>query len=323
MRHHSQLELPNAAAIPPSFELFYLTTVIRTLGATLQVTSERDIALRATQHTYAVMLGRWSDWRSRPVSDNARFAVALAIRTVTAFFRHLDMVTPPEQQRGTEHKHWFDVREGLRELSGIVHSPLSAAAEPTLTALVVSHDPLLRRTMTERLTQLGAVTFHQAATAAEARNLALLNDPCQLTVVDLELSDGRGLELITYLHRSGYRWIVALAPPADPSVVSKAFQAGAQGCLLRTTTPANDERPHVTQHGTTSTPILTHPYRLSTREIEVLQLVAAGHSNKEIGQELELSALTVRSHLSRIGRKMNTGDRAQMVALAMRAGIIH
>ena len=60
----------------------------------------------------------------------------------------------------------------------------------------------------------------------------------------------------------------------------------------------------------------------SAREGEVLQLVADGQSNKEIGEALSLSALTVKSHLSRIGRKLGTGDRAQMVALAMRAGVI-
>jgi len=64
------------------------------------------------------------------------------------------------------------------------------------------------------------------------------------------------------------------------------------------------------------------PRELSAREVEVLQLVADGQSNKEIGEELSLSALTVKSHLSRIGRKLGTGDRAQMVALAMRAGVI-
>ena len=62
--------------------------------------------------------------------------------------------------------------------------------------------------------------------------------------------------------------------------------------------------------------------QLSAREVEVLQLVADGQSYKEIGEALSLSALTVKSHLSRIGRKLGTGDRAQMVALAMRAGVI-
>ena len=61
---------------------------------------------------------------------------------------------------------------------------------------------------------------------------------------------------------------------------------------------------------------------LSGREIEVLRLVADGQSNKEIGDQLGLSALTVKSHLARIARKLGTGDRAEMVALAMRAGVI-
>jgi len=64
------------------------------------------------------------------------------------------------------------------------------------------------------------------------------------------------------------------------------------------------------------------PRELSAREVEVLRLVADGRSNKEIGEELSLSAITVKSHLSRIGRKLGAGDRAQMVALAMRAGVI-
>jgi DNA-binding NarL/FixJ family response regulator len=61
---------------------------------------------------------------------------------------------------------------------------------------------------------------------------------------------------------------------------------------------------------------------LSAREIEVLRLVADGRSNKAIGQTMGLSALTVKSHLARIARKLGTGDRAGMVAVAMRGGII-
>jgi DNA-binding CsgD family transcriptional regulator len=61
---------------------------------------------------------------------------------------------------------------------------------------------------------------------------------------------------------------------------------------------------------------------LSGREVEVLQLVSAGRSNKEIGEALGLSALTVKSHLARIARKLGTGDRAEMVVVAMRAGVV-
>ena len=61
---------------------------------------------------------------------------------------------------------------------------------------------------------------------------------------------------------------------------------------------------------------------LSHREVQVLQAVADGHTNNEIGELLGVSGLTVKSHLARIGRKTGTGDRAEMVASAMRAGLV-
>ena len=65
------------------------------------------------------------------------------------------------------------------------------------------------------------------------------------------------------------------------------------------------------------------PDGLSAREVEVLQLVSDGNSNRDIGEALGLSALTVKSHLARIARKLGTGDRAEMVAVSMRAGLVH
>ncbi len=61
---------------------------------------------------------------------------------------------------------------------------------------------------------------------------------------------------------------------------------------------------------------------LTLRELEVLQLVAEGGSNREVGEQLGLSPLTVKSHLARIGGKLGVDDRAHMVAIALRAGLI-
>jgi len=75
-----------------------------------------------------------------------------------------------------------------------------------------------------------------------------------------------------------------------------------------------------------SAPRLSNPeddgIRISRRELEVLAMVANGQTNREIGEELGLSALTVKSHLARIARKLGSGDRAQMVATAIRRGYI-
>ncbi len=61
---------------------------------------------------------------------------------------------------------------------------------------------------------------------------------------------------------------------------------------------------------------------LTDREAQVLQLVADGLSNKEAASWLGLSPGTVKSHLARIAHKLGTGDRAHLVALAMRTGTI-
>ncbi len=61
----------------------------------------------------------------------------------------------------------------------------------------------------------------------------------------------------------------------------------------------------------------------TAREVEVLQAVSEGLSNKQIGERLGLSSLTVKSHMARIARKLGSGDRAQLVAIAMRAALIH
>jgi two-component system nitrate/nitrite response regulator NarL len=64
------------------------------------------------------------------------------------------------------------------------------------------------------------------------------------------------------------------------------------------------------------------PPVLSLREIEVLRCVAAGASAPEIGRRLHLSPGTVKTHLQRLYEKLDVGERAAAVAVAMRHGII-
>jgi len=59
---------------------------------------------------------------------------------------------------------------------------------------------------------------------------------------------------------------------------------------------------------------------LTTRERQVVEHLARGHRNRAIGEQLGLSPLTVKSYLTRIGRKLGTGDRAGIVAAALRSG---
>lgn len=60
----------------------------------------------------------------------------------------------------------------------------------------------------------------------------------------------------------------------------------------------------------------------SDRELEVVALVAEGLSNVAIGQRLFLSDVTVKSHLRNVGRKFGVGDRAGIVGVAFRSGLL-
>lgn len=61
---------------------------------------------------------------------------------------------------------------------------------------------------------------------------------------------------------------------------------------------------------------------LSDREAEVLTRVSYGRSNTEIGRDLYISTMTVKSHLARIFAKLGARDRAHAVAIAFRKGMI-
>ncbi len=223
-------------------------------------------------------------------------------------------------------------------------APASTAGAPApraaggFTALVVDDHPLVRESMVNRLRSLGASDVIEAASIAEARARAR-SGPRDLAVLDLGLPDGSGIELVQLLRAAGWQRVVVLSAADDPYSVRAAFVAGAQGYLLKSASPVvvTDGVRQVLGGGVYADPsvasLLAAGLRgsapgesglsdLSGREVEVLRLVADGKSNKEIGETLGLSALTVKSHLARIARKLGTGDRAEMVALAMRAGVI-
>ncbi len=216
--------------------------------------------------------------------------------------------------------------------------PQSSPESLGFTAMVVDDHPLVRESMVARLRLMGAVEVVEAASVGEARARAKASGPRDLCVLDLGLPDGSGLDLLTDLRAAGWQRLVVLSAADDPYSVRAAFVAGAQGYLLKSAASCvvSDGVRRVLDGGVYADPAVSSLLalglrngtsdsgvsELSGREIEVLRLVADGQSNKQVGELLSLSALTVKSHLARIARKLGTGDRAEMVAMAMRAGAI-
>jgi DNA-binding NarL/FixJ family response regulator len=180
------------------------------------------------------------------------------------------------------------------------------------TAHVVVADPALRQAVVRGLHSLGAVEVLESASVAESRARTRSVRPRDLVVVEVGLPDGSGVALLSELRAAGWTRGVALSADGDPFSVRAALAAGVRGFVV-SEGRRRDGSPRRADNGIDS---------LSAREVEVLQLVAGGQSNKDIGEALHLSALTVKSHLARIARKLGTGDRAEMVAHALRAGAI-
>lgn len=158
------------------------------------------------------------------------------------------------------------------------------------------------------LRSAGVGQISQAGSVEEVDRIVDRDPPGHLALVSLAF-DHEAFRLIPRLLAAGWLRVVALAPKGEVEPIQRAMLAGASGVL----------------RGHPAWPTIELPARiheLSPREIEVLGLVADGRSNKWIAEALALSALTVKSHLARISRKLGTGDRSHLVAIAMRAGII-
>jgi DNA-binding NarL/FixJ family response regulator len=201
----------------------------------------------------------------------------------------------------------------LAERNGAAHAFRTAR----FTAMAVIAHAGMRESVVRRLHILGAADVSEAASIAEARARAIASGPRDLCVLDLSLPDGSGLGLLSDLRQAGWGRCVALSPGDDPYTVRAALAAGVKGFVV-TGSVGDTVRPMPGGRGRPT----GGPDGLSQREIEVLQLVSQGKSNRDIGTALSLSALTVKSHLARIARKLGTGDRAEMVAVALRAGVI-
>ena len=206
--------------------------------------------------------------------------------------------------------------------------PAPAARAARFSAMVVVASPFVRESIVRSLHTQGAREVIEAGSLAEARVRAHSAGPRELTIIDVSLPDGSGVALVSELRSLGWVRGVVLSSAEDPYTVRAALNAGVRAFLVSpsasTSAPSFGSRssgglvPVQRMRGAQS----AGAEGLSAREIEVIQLVADGRSNKHVGEQLGLSALTVKSHLARIARKLGTGDRAEMVALAMRAGVI-
>lgn len=178
----------------------------------------------------------------------------------------------------------------------------------------------------------------EAQDGQQAINMAQRVEP-DVILMDLVMPGLDGLEATRYLSaRQPDARILVLTSFAGDDKIFPAIKAGALGYLLKDSGP--DElvqairqvyRGESSLHPSIARRLLRElseptgkgplPDSLTAREVEVLQLIAKGQSNREISDRLAISEATVRTHVSNILSKLNLCSRTQAALYALREGL--
>jgi DNA-binding NarL/FixJ family response regulator len=203
-----------------------------------------------------------------------------------------------------------------------------------MNILLVDDHTIVRDGLKRLLATLPIEAIHEAATGREAVAIAKA-EPLDLIVLDLNLPELGGLELLGRLIQIGAAPVLVLSMHAEPLYVARAMEAGAQGYVSKNASPdellaavrrvaaggryvEGELAQALAQQGADPGQSLD---RLSARDLEILRLLAAGKSLSEIAEALGLGYKTIANTLSLIKSKLGVARTSDLVRLALEAGI--
>jgi DNA-binding NarL/FixJ family response regulator len=203
-----------------------------------------------------------------------------------------------------------------------------------LSVLLVDDHALVRKGFRRILEDDPTVSVvGEASTGTEAVKLALQLKP-KVVVMDCALPDISGIEALRQI-RAKMRdaTVLMLSMHSEDTLVRQALEAGARGYILKNAMELDlvNAIKRVAEGQLVLDPQLAKPQTLkgeretglTTRELEVLQHIVAGKSNKEIAAELGLSANTVAVHRANIMEALGIHKTAELVVYAIRNGLVN
>lgn len=202
--------------------------------------------------------------------------------------------------------------------------------------VVIDDHPVVRQGLVSALDDEPDFETVGAAGAAEDGIRLVQQHRPDVALLDLELPGMSGLEAISHLLAASpaTQLLVFTAYDTDERVLT-AIRAGAKGYLLKGASIAEIAAAvrTVAAGGTALTPSVAGKLAdavraprgagpLSTREREVLRLVAQGLPSKQIAGQLSITERTVKFHTASVMRKLGADNRAQAVAIAAQRGLL-
>lgn len=164
----------------------------------------------------------------------------------------------------------------------------------------------------------------------------ILQTQPDLALIDINMPKMDGIEVTRQLkQRNEQMKVIILTVYLEEKFLVESIRAGADGYLLKTVSKAELYKgiesvmrgetyidPGITQHALLNVIKQDSHKQLTEREIEILKLMASGHTNRDISDKLFLGSDTVKEYVSNIMKKLDCKNRTEAVAKAIRRRII-
>jgi DNA-binding NarL/FixJ family response regulator len=171
----------------------------------------------------------------------------------------------------------------------------------------------------------------EASNGQEAIEKFRLHRP-DVTLMDLQMPGSNGIEAIIDIHNEfpNARIIVLTTYTGDVQVL-RALRGGAQGYILKghvhrelleTIRAVHAGKKRIPPEVAAELADHAAEDNLTSREIDVVRLIASGNANKVIADQLSISEETVKTHVTNILSKLGANDRTHAVTIALKRGII-
>lgn len=217
-----------------------------------------------------------------------------------------------------------------------VRSPVRLSGEVGRVRVLITDDPLRIKGIREALSDEPDIEIvGEATSGVQVLPLVARTSP-DLVLLDLRMSELNGLEVLELMQQAhpGVR-VVILSAHKDPVQIAAAFDLGACAYILESINWA--DLGAAIRQAFSGTLICPGPQfvdvaapdmngngaGLSSREVEILQGVARGLSNRAIASELWLSDQTVKFHLHNVYRKLGVSNRTEAARYAFEHGLAH
>lgn len=211
-----------------------------------------------------------------------------------------------------------------------------------LKLLLVEDDELFRLGLATCLQRDPIIELVTEAADGETALQLVQQQAFDVVILDLGLPGLGGIETCRQLQQAHLTLpVLILTSHPDKKLVLKLIEAGAKGYCLKGIDAENlvlairsiamgatwwdhnaSNQIQVAIHQNEEPSVSANEYQLTNRELEVLKLIATGHTNQQIAENLYITAGTVRVHVHAILQKLNVADRTQAAIMALQRNLI-